>query len=159
MNICKIIIFCFIGLVFNSCSSQKEVKKTPFKTEEVYYQGWIGGQEQTGSGINFYLKFKEPISANFLLKKVYFRGKEANFEKRGDALFIAYFYQRPNNPDLIPSENEEPKEVKPLPDFAKNLKPNEAIVEFEQDNKTQVYKIENIKEKELIAYPSARPRN
>jgi hypothetical protein len=39
------------------------------------------------------------------------------------------------------------------------LKKDEAILEFTVKNKIQLYKIKNIPEKELLAYPSARPRN
>lgn len=149
-------LFFIIGLT--SCSSQKEIKKIPFETQEVYFQKWIGGQELTGSGINFYLKFSEPFSANFLLKKVYFQGKEASFQKIDATTFTATFYQRPNN-QLDGSENETSKTTVTIPNFVLDLNPNEAIVVMEQDNKVAYFKISNIKEKELIAYPSAKPRN
>ena len=40
-----------------------------------------------------------------------------------------------------------------------NIQPNEAILEFVKNEKVVKVKIQNIKEKELLAYPSARPRN
>jgi hypothetical protein len=157
MKSVKYLLYVAIGMLFNFCSSQKEIKALPFKTQEVYSQAWIGGQELTGSGTNLFIKFSEPFSANFLLKKAYYKNKEANFEKLNDGSFVARFYQRPNNPDVIVNENFE--DEKPIPSFCKELQPNEAIVEFEQDHKMERFKLKNIKEKELLAYPSARPRN
>lgn len=155
MNKLKSITIFFITFFLASCSSQKELKKLPFATQEVYFQKWIGGQELTGSGTNFYLKFKVPFSANFHLKKLYFQEKEATLEKRDSIIFTASFYSRPYNPNLIGEENVTIKT--PKPKFI--LKSNQAVVEFVQDNKTDYFLIVNILEKELIAYPSTKPRN
>lgn len=156
-----IVFFLLIGLT--SCSSQQEVRTNlPWKTESVYFQRWIGGQERTGSGINFHLKFIEPFSPNFHLKKVYFRNQEANFIKENETTFIARFYQKPTNSDLILDGNASNEYGNSAPEIIKStfdLKENEAILEFEQDNKTQFFKINSVKEKELLAYPSTRPRN
>ena len=39
------------------------------------------------------------------------------------------------------------------------LQKNEAILEFEINKKIYIYKLQNIKQKELLAYPSGKPRN
>lgn len=154
MNKLKTALNLFLIIGLTSCSSQKEIKKIPFQTQEVYFQKWIGGQELTGSGTIFYIQFKTSFSPNFLLKKVYFQGKEANFEKRDSITFVAQFYQKPKNKkDYLRDSKSETIN----PKF--NLKPNDAIVEFIHDNKMAHFKIENIKEKELLAYPSTKPRN
>jgi hypothetical protein len=79
----------------------------------------------------------------------------ANFKKTDSITFVAQFYQKaiksPNNTkENDPQEPTEPK-------F--NLVLDQAIIEFVQDNKKEYFKIEKIKEKELIAYPSmGRPK-
>lgn len=162
MNKIAILIF-FLIIGFTSCSSQQEVKTNlPWKIESVYFQKWIGGQERTGSGINFYLKFSEPFSPNFHLKKVYFRNQEANFIKENETTFTARFYYKPTNSDLILDGKTSNEYGNNPPEITKSrfdLKDNEAILEFEQDNKYHFYKINSVKEKELLAYPSARPKN
>lgn len=159
----KFITTLFILATFTFCSSQHDVKTNlPWKIESVYFQKWIGGQEKTGSGINFYLKFSEPFSPNFHLKKVYFRNQEANFIKENETTFTARFYQKPTNSDLILDGKASNEYGNNPPEIVKSkfdLKENEAILEFVQDNKTHFYKINSVKEKELLAYPSARPRN
>ena len=155
MNTIKSARLLFLILSLTACSSQKEIKKLPFQTQEVYFQKWIGGQELSGSGTVFYIRFKEPFSPNYLLKRVYFQNKVANFKKTDSITFVAQFYQKaiksPNNTkENDPQEPTEPK-------F--NLVLDQAIIEFVQDNKKEYFKIEKIKEKELIAYPSmGRPK-
>lgn len=162
MNKITIIVF-FLIIGLTSCSSQQEVKTNlPWETESVYFQRWIGGQEKTGTGINFYLKFYEQFPPNFHLKKVYFRNQEANFIKENEITFVARFYQKPINSDIILDGNTSNEYSNNPPEIIKSkfdLKDNEAILEFEKDNKIQFFKINSVKEKELLAYPSARPRN
>lgn len=159
-------------IIISGCTSQKNKSKTslqdvvsklPFPTEEIYFQKWIGGQERTGGGTNFYIKFKKTFPANILLKKVYFREKEAAFKKRDTSIYYAYFYDKPTNPDLILEEDTASKELniknQGIKKVKYNLKENEAILEFEKNSKLQYFKISNITEKELLAYPSAKPRN
>lgn len=155
MNTIKSALSLLLILSLTSCSSQKEIKKLPYHTQEVYFQKWIGGQELSGSGINFYIRFKEPFSPNYLLKRVYFQNKVANFEKRDSITFVAQFYQKAINSLNNTKENDQKMTTNPK--F--NLQPDEAILEFVQDNKKEYFKIEKIKEKELIAYPSmGRPK-
>lgn len=162
MNKITIVLF-FLIIGLTSCSSQQEVKTNlPWKIESVYFQKWIGGQEKTGSGINFYLIFKESFSPNFHLKKVYFRNQEANFIKENKTTFTARFYYKSTNSDLILDGKTSNEYGNNPPEILKSkfdLKDNEAILEFEQDNKTHFYKISSVKEKELLAYPSTRPKD
>ncbi len=160
----KLIVFKIIlsALLFISCSAQKNVKTLPFATDEVYFQRWIGGQRLTGGGTEFYIKFKEPFSVNFFLKKVYFQGKEAPLEKKDETVYTANFVQRPKDSDLILDQNPANEYGNTAPEISKpkfKLIDNEAILEFEINKKIKFYKISNIKEKELLAYPSAKPRN
>jgi hypothetical protein len=141
------------------CASKQKVQATfPQEIETVYFQKWIGGQEQTGSGTNFHIIFKKALSKEIQLNKIYFQNQEATFDQENEATFVAHFYQQPKNDiilDVDPKKeigNKPPKILKPK----YNLKPNEAIVEYTKNNKKSLFKIKNIKERELIAYPSMR---
>lgn len=123
--------------------------------EAVYFQKWIGGQELSGSGIDFHLKFKNQLPPDTYLAKVYFQNQEAFFDRENETTFIAKFYSKSSiNKDSIMDINKREN-----PDFPFDLKPTEAILEFHINNKPTQVKIENIQEKELLAYPSTRPRN
>jgi uncharacterized protein (DUF2267 family) len=162
----------FFLLVISSCSSRKEpnngeltnqIQNTfPQEIKSIYVQKWIGGQELTGSGTNFYIEFQKPLSKEIQLQKIYFQNQEAILESESEAGFVAHFYQKPKKDivlDVDPTKefgNEPPEIIKPK--FS--LQPNQAIIEYKINNKTLLFKISNIKEKELIAYPSmGRPKN
>ena len=46
-----------------------------------------------------------------------------------------------------------------LEKFPFKLENNEAVLSYEYNNKMHYYKIANIEEKEMIAYPSSNPNN
>jgi hypothetical protein len=158
----KLVFSCII-IVLLSCSSKKEVStKLPYQIESVYFQKWIGGQEQTGSGINFYIQFKSPLPENKTLAKLYFQEKEGFFEKEDETHYIARFYSKPQNQELIMDGDSTKEYGNKAPEITKarfELQPNEAVLEFHNGNDIEHYKIVDVKEKELLAYPSTRPRN
>lgn len=159
----KIFVFLLSAISLSFCASSQELKTVfPQEIAAVYFERWVGGREETGSGTHFYIEFKKPLSSTFRLQKVYFKNQVASFEKLTDNTFVAHFYNRKKNPDLIMHRdslkeygNEPPLMVKPK--FP--LKPNEALLEYKLNGKTRFYKIKNPKERPMMAYPSAKPRN
>lgn len=158
----KVIFSCII-FAFFSCSSQKEIStQLPYEIESVYFQKWIGGQEQTGSGVNFYLTFKNPLPQNTTLEKLYFQNKEGVFERESDVKYVGRIYSKPQNQDVILDGNSQKEYGNKAPEITQpkfELQPNEAILEFRMGTEVRYYKIVDLKEKELLAYPSTRPRN
>lgn len=157
------LVFSFIIFAVVSCSSQKENYKTlPYEVESAYFQQWIGGQEQTGSGVNLHLKLKEALPENATLTKVYFQNKEGVFEKENETAFIARFYTKPQDKALILHEDSTKEYGNKAPEMIDRrfqLQNNEAMLEFHNGNKINYYKLVDIKQKELLAYPSSKPRN
>jgi hypothetical protein len=153
---------CIVALSISNtfCSSQKQIStKSPQKIESAYYQGWIAGQEMGGRGVNMFLKFENQVDAKFELKKMYFQDKVTNLESSNSTLFVARFFEKSPNQNLISDGNNEPTTQKIIPKLCVGLKPNQAIIEYSEDNQIKYFKLENIEEKELLAYPSTRPRN
>ena len=137
------------------------LEKLPSEIESVYYQNWVGGIESAGSGTIFYVQFKNKFPENIQLKKLYFQNQETNFQEEGENVFTANLTQKPKQDKILDSDSQKEFGNKP-PEISKpklDLKPNEAILEFQKDNKTLICKLQNIKQKELLAYPSAKPRN
>ena len=152
----KSIAFLIVAICSFSCACKKVITTAvPSVIENVYFQKWIGGQELSGSGIDFHLKFKNQLPPDTYLSKVYFQNQEAFFDRENETTFIAKFYSKSliKNDSIIDSNKRE------TPDFPFDLKPTEAILEFHINNKATQIKIENIQEKELLAYPSSVPRN
>jgi hypothetical protein len=134
------------------CASKAQITEAfPQKIENVYFQKWIGGQELTGTGTNFFIELKQPLSKEIQLQKIYFQNQDAVCQQVNDTLIAAYFHRKPNG------ENNKESAITQKPKY--NLLPNEAVIEYAYKNKKAFFKIVAIKEKELIAYPSSRPRN
>jgi hypothetical protein len=136
-------------------------EKLPSAVEEVYFQRCVGGQEQTGSGVNFSIKFKTAFPKGYELKKVHFQKKIADFENRENRTFLAFFYQRPKTDlNLNGDVNKEYGNQAPEMNMSKfKLQDNEAVLEFIKNKKSVYFTLKNIKERELIAYPAAKPQN
>lgn len=118
------------------------------KISEIYFQRWIGGQKLTGSGIYLYIQLKKPLDQDIKLEKVYFRGNEAVLNKENETNYKASFFQKNQKDKILTTEN-----------ILYQITENQAILTYKINNKTLNIKVENIKEKELIAYPSVgKPR-
>ena len=155
MKIKFVLIFLMASM---NCFFYAQKSKLMPEIKSIYFQHWMGGQEQTGGGTDFFVILKKPFSNSILLKKVYFEKSEANFEQRNDSLLVAYFRVVPNLKDLNSNENVAFKNQNPAKtDF--KLKPNQAVLEFLINNKTKRIKIYNIKELAMLEYPSAPPKN
>jgi hypothetical protein len=158
MKVFKTGVFVFCTLIcLTFCASKERLQATfPQEIESVYYQGWVGGRPETGSGINLYINFVKPLSKEIRLVKVYFQQKEDALFQLDDRHYVARF-MNPNYNNVIILETDDHKEYSNKPtEISKpkfDLKPNEAVLEYSYKNKIRFYKIRNLKEKELIAYP------
>ena len=158
MNPCKkIIFFLFIGISLSFCALKEGFQaKFPQEFASVYYQKWVGGVRGSGGGIHFHIEFKQPLSAAIELEKIYFLNQEAKVEQQSKTVFVANFVQKYNNPDLILEDDSNKEYGNKAPVIEKpkfNLKPNEGMLEYKKKDKTFFFKIKNIKEKPMIAYP------
>lgn len=145
---CKMIFLLVLLSVF-SCASKHNIQtEFPEKIKATYFQQWIGGQELTGRGIYFYIQLEKPLSSTIQLEKVYFRGNDAVLNKENETSFKANFFQKNQNDRASMAKNNQ-----------YNLTENQAILTYKINNKTFTYRLENLKERELIAYPSVgKPR-
>ena len=159
-----IILFLVIFLTQNcnpKTTTIEPQEKIPAEIMEVYFQKWVGGQEQTGSGIDFHIQFKIALPKDVELKKVFFQNNEAAFEAEDATTFTARLNQKPKS-DIImdaDSKKEYGNKAPEIENKKPNIQSNEAILEFVKNGKVIKVKIQNIKEKELLAYPTEKPRN
>lgn len=148
----KIISFLFITAISLTFCAMKQEFQTEFPQEiqSVFYQKIKKGSES--SVINFYIEFKNPLSANIKLEKIYFHNQESPVQEITKNVFVAHFYQSNKKEDLILDVNPAKEYGNKAPFVSKSkfdLKPNEAILEYSKDSKTLFYKILNVQEKPL----------
>ncbi len=142
----------FICVTLISCNStEKIVLENKLSTS---YETWVAGVRGGGSGINFYVDLKTPLSKEVELKKVIFRGYEVPFEKVDDLHFIARI-KTEGNQQKFDGDN---SQIYTSPKNALTLGQNEAILLFSEKGKEFDVKIKQVTEKPMLEYPSAKPK-
>lgn len=130
----------------------------PFKISDAYYQNWVAGVKEGGSGTNVHLAFSE-MDPDVVIQNIYFRNHklEAKGNRNEPKHFIGYLKNEAQR-DLI--MNADPmKEAQNTPSKAIpfQLGDNQVVVEYWFGGRKNYYKIENLTEKEMIPYPQANP--
>jgi len=146
-----------IGLLFITaisltfCAMKQEFQtKFPQEIQSVFYHKEKNGTKS--SVINFYIEFKNPLSANIKLEKIYFHNQEALVQEITPKDFKSTFLQSNKKEDLIMDKNPAKEYGNKAPVVQKSkfdLKSNEAVLEYTKDGKTLFYKIANVLEKPL----------
>ena len=158
----RIIGFFTLLIVFSNCGSIQEKntiefeQNPPFKINEVYFQKWVAGIEEGGTGTNFHILFTE-INEGVVIEKIFFKEIEATLQQSYiDSNVFSASLQQNTNRDIIMDSNSinEAKNTPPAP-FQFNLKDNEAILQYKIKDKIKFYKILNVSEKPILAYPQS----
>ena len=148
-KIIGVLFFTAISLTF--CAMKQELQtEFPQEIQSAFYQKMKNGNES--SGTHFYIEFKKPLETNIKLEKIYFHNKESLVSEITKNTFVSHFYQRNKKEDLILDSNPAKEYGNKAPVIQKSkfdLKPNEAILEYKKDDKTQFFKITNLIEKPL----------
>lgn len=161
-RISSLILMLILMASFSQCSSaQKLQKKAPADFGDVHYLTWTAGVKGGGSGINIYI----PVSnTSIVLDSVYFRGKAVKLElvPGNKQEYLGLFRTESNQPkDIILSSDPKEEHANTMPIHTMKipfeLKDDECVVSYIKDNKTQYYKISNIRQEASINLPSAPP--
>ena len=148
----------FLSISMLSCGSTKsDVLKLDEQTQikEVYSQNWVAGVRGGGAGINVFVNLNTPFEQGTVLEKIQFKKYEANFEKTDELRYVARINTGQNKLKGINVEVTDSEDAIPN-DSEINLKENQAILFFKKEGKEFSKIIENVEEREMIAYPSVR---
>ena len=132
-----------------------------FASSSAYYNTYVAGMAQGGSGIEFYLDIKA-LEADVVLENVYFRESVGKLMRASDNYVARFRTDLGNNQDLVMSDNVEDEAVNTPPvqkeAFPFALSPSEAGITYRDNGVLKYAKIVNVVEKEAKAYPSQKPR-
>ena len=152
-------------IVFSQCSSAQRLQESPsFNIEEVYSQKWIAGVQGGGSGINVFLKLKDK-NHNVVFDSIYFRGRAVKLEINQDNNYCVGRFVTPFNQmqDIVLSDKPNAEFGNEAPIIPKKirfkLKDDECVISFKENNIIEYFKIEKIKDKQMVSYPSPPPPN
>ena len=155
-------IILLLSVVTSGCGGSKTsdikfTKTPPFSISKIYSQKWVAGVQGGGSGTNLYVSIKN-ISEGVEIKEFYFGKKLTEAKHTSDDNYIGYFKNEINR-DVIMDGNATNEAAnippqKPLFQLAKN----EAIISYSEKGIIYYYRISNIEEKEMLAYPQSNPK-
>lgn len=130
----------------------------PFTISEAYYQKWVAGVEEGGSGTNIHITFTEK-DEDVVIQNIYFRNQvlEAKGNINQPNQFVAYYVNDTERDVIMDSDPMKEAQNTPTKLFPFELKANEAVVEYWFDGKKNYFKVSNIFQKDLIPYPQANP--
>jgi len=167
----KILLFLFsvplFLLSFSNCGGTQTAssklafeQNPPFKIAETYYQNWVAGVKDGGSGTNIHIAFSK-IDSDVVIQNIYFRNQilEAKGNLNEPNKFVGYLKndaQRDVIMDADPIKETQNKLPTPFP-F--QLEENEAVIEYWFGGKKNYYKVSNLSQKEMIPYPQANPNS
>ena len=158
-----------LGLM--SCSSQKKLTTSPpFTVERPTVEYWVGGREESGSGMRFQARWNPVDPASIEVDSLFFRGKSYKLQvadtETGFLLTASRGTGRLEKPDIIMHAdstrevgNQPPKLPSPPGEFPFDLKPDEAVISYIErgEGKTYYTKITGVVEKSSRIYPGRPP--
>jgi hypothetical protein len=144
----KIAALYFLIIIVNlfSCNAPKETIYTspPQEIKSITFENWTAGRMESGSGTVFIIELEKPLQSNIQLEKIYYKNLETEFTKVNETTFRANFhynaiYQKHENSAIGTKEF--------------HLKENEAVIEYQKNNRKYWHKCTQIKEITPILFP------
>ncbi len=154
-------------LSFSNCGGAQDktekfilVQNPPFKIVEAYFQNWVAGVQEGGSGTNIYLVFSDK-DKDVVIQNIYFRNQilEAKGNVNEPNQFVGYLRNDAQREVIMDSDPMKEAQNNPSKSFPFQLENNQAVVEYLFGGKKNYYKISNLSQKEMIPYPQSNPNS
>jgi hypothetical protein len=154
-------------LSFSNCGSAQDSsnkkafnQNPPFKISEAYYQNWVAGVKEGGSGTNIYITFSEK-NTDAVIQNIYFRNQilEAKGNINEPNQFVGYLKNDAQRDIVMDADPIKEAKNNPPKVFPFQLENNQAVIEYWFEGKKNYFKVSNITEKEMIPYPQANPNS
>lgn len=144
----------------NTNSKISFIQNPPFKISEAYYQNWIAGVKEGGSGTNVHIVFSE-METDVVIQNIYFRNQilEAKGNVNEPNQFVGYLKNDAQRDVIMDSDPMKEAQNNPIKKFPFQLENNKSVVEYWFDGKKNYYKVSNLAEKEMIPYPQTNPNS
>lgn len=159
---CPLIFFSFFncGTTQNADNKFEFTQNPPFKIAEAYYQSWVAGVKEGGSGTNIYLVFDE-MEPNVIIQNIYFKNHilEAKGNMNEPNQYVGYLKNDSQRGVIMDSDPIKEAQNTPSKLFPFQLENNQAVVEYWFNGKKNYYEISNLSEKKMIPYPQANPNS
>ena len=130
----------------------------PFKISEAYYQNWVAGIKEGGSGTNIHIVFNE-MEPDVVIQNIYFRNQilEAKGNINEPKQFVGYLKNETPRDVIMDADPLKEAQNTTQKEFPFQLQENESVIEYWFGGEKNYYKIENLSQREMIPYPHANP--
>ncbi|MEM7085966.1 MAG: hypothetical protein AAF489_07280 [Bacteroidota bacterium] len=149
-------------ITFCSCAGGKDTaysfeQEFPFTLGTVYYQDWVAGVREGGSGTNVHITI-DNFTADVVILNIFFSNKKEKAQNSPQHIdqYVGYFKKK-GRPDIV-MDGDPMKEAQNSPPeaFPFQLKHDEAVLSYLHNNEIKYIKISNMERKPMIAYPGAK---
>lgn len=159
--------FIFFSLIIlssgmESCGSAHNSKEPqfenipPFVIAEAYFQNWVGGIKEAGSGANIHIGFTS-INPEVTIENIYFRNEilKTTASLENPLEYVGYLIDSSESDYVMDIDPIKEARNTPIKDFPFKLDKNEAVIGYNFQGRKEYYKIPNLSEKKEIAYPQS----
>lgn len=145
-----------------SCAGGKDAghqfdPEPPFTLGEVFYQDWVAGVREGGSGTNVHITI-DSYQDDVVIKEVFFRNKKVKAQNSPQYMdtYIGYF-KNETRPDII-MDNDPVQESQNIPPeaFPFQLADDEAVLSYLHKDEVKFVKLSKMDRKPMLAYPSTK---
>jgi hypothetical protein len=156
-----------ILILFANCGggkTEKEahalVQEPPFKIMDAYYQDWVAGIPEGGSGTNIYISLGN-FTEEVVIKEIYFRKmvSDAQISPQVRNQYIGYFKNEQRKDIIMDIDPVKEAQNSPRKPFPFVLKDDEAVISYLIGNEMKYTRVTNLRMEELLAYPSTKPKD
>ena len=132
----------------------------PFKIVEAYFQKWVAGVEEGGSGTNVHLVFSD-VDTDVVIQNIYFRNQklEAKNNVNEPQHYVGYINNDTKKDVIMDSDAMKEAQNTPSKIIPFQLENNEAVVEYWFGGKRNYFKITKLSQKDMIPYPQSNPNS
>lgn len=146
-----------------SCAGGKDngyvfVQNAPFTLGPVFYQDWVAGVKEGGSGTHVHITI-DSYEEDVVLMHIYFRNKKVKAQNSPQYIdqYIGYFKNEPRPDVIMDSDPVQESQNTPPEKFPFQLEDDEAVLSFLHKEVVKYVKISNMEQKPMLAYPSTNP--
>ncbi|UQD55538.1 hypothetical protein [Flavobacterium sp. K5-23] len=143
---------------FTNCgSNQNGSMSFPQEIDSVYFHQSVSDQENAIVQTQFYIEFKKPLPPEIKLTKLYFHNQVSELNKETSTTYFASYIDPKTDLILDSDTLKEYGNKAPILEKPKfNLKANEAMLEYSENNVIRLYKLTNVVEKPLKSLPNIK---
>ena len=155
-NIASKIVFCVSALIMIQCASSQKIDDIqPVAVKQAYYQEWVAGIKEGGTGINLYIPLSDRQN-DLNLQYAYFKGHKIQLNKKPNENVYVGKYQSEPERDLIMSKDPKDEYDNKLPETEKipfDIQGDQCVIAYSKEGKEGFFKIEKLTKKQMEAYP------